>query len=72
MEAPTLSQTAATTPAGGYECRRQRRRDGERGQGMTEYGLILVLIAIVVILVVAVVGHKVNNIYSNVSSGLNT
>ncbi len=39
---------------------------------MTEYGLILVLIAIVVIVILAVVGHQVNNIYSNVSTGLNT
>jgi pilus assembly protein Flp/PilA len=72
MDAPCLWQPTATTPAGGLESRRPRRRDGERGQGMTEYGLILVLIAIVVILVVAVVGHQVNNIYSNVSTGLNT
>ena len=47
------------------------RRDDERGQGLVEYGLILVLIAIVVIVVVGVVGHQVNNVFSNVSNGLN-
>ena len=42
----------------------------ERGQGMVEYALILVLIAIVVIAVLTVVGKKVNNSFSNVSKGL--
>jgi len=45
-------------------------RDDERGQGLVEYGLILVLIAIVVILVLGVVGHQVQNVFSNVSSAL--
>ena len=46
------------------------RRDDERGQGLVEYGLILILIAIVVIVVVGVVGHQANNVFSNVSNGL--
>jgi pilus assembly protein Flp/PilA len=46
------------------------RRDDERGQGLVEYGLILILIAIVVIVVVGVVGHQTNNVFSNVSNGL--
>ncbi|MFI5062216.1 MAG: Flp family type IVb pilin [Actinomycetales bacterium] len=48
-----------------------RRRDDERGQGLVEYGLILILIAIFVIVVVGVVGHQTNNVFSNVSNGLN-
>jgi pilus assembly protein Flp/PilA len=48
-----------------------RQRDSERGQGLVEYGLILILIAIVVIVVVGVVGHQTNNVFSNVSNGLN-
>jgi pilus assembly protein Flp/PilA len=48
------------------------RRDDERGQGLVEYGLILVLIAIVVIVVVSAVGHQVNNVFSNVSNGLSS
>jgi pilus assembly protein Flp/PilA len=48
-----------------------RREDDEAGQGMVEYALILVLIAIVVIAVVAILGNQVSNVYSNVSSGLN-
>jgi pilus assembly protein Flp/PilA len=47
------------------------RRD-EDGQGMVEYALILVLIAVVVIIILSVVGAQVNNVFSNVSSGLGT
>jgi Flp pilus assembly pilin Flp len=47
-----------------------RLRDGERGQGLVEYGLLVVLIAIFGIVVVAVVGHQTNNVFSNVSNGL--
>ena len=42
----------------------------EDGQGMVEYALILVLIAIVVILILQVVGKQVNNVFSNISNGL--
>jgi pilus assembly protein Flp/PilA len=48
------------------------RRHDEEGQGMTEYALILVLIAIVVIVVLGVLGKKVQNVFSNISSGLGT
>ena len=44
----------------------------EEGQGMTEYALIVILIAIVVILMLGVLGHQVNNVYSNISTGLTT
>jgi len=37
---------------------------------MAEYALILVLIAIAVIIILSVVGHQVNNLFSNVSNGL--
>jgi pilus assembly protein Flp/PilA len=47
-----------------------RLRD-ERGQGMVEYALILVLIAVVVLVILSVVGGQVNNVFSNVSNGLN-
>jgi pilus assembly protein Flp/PilA len=42
----------------------------QEGQGMTEYGLILVLIAVAVILMLGFLGHQVNNAYSNISNGL--
>jgi pilus assembly protein Flp/PilA len=42
----------------------------EEGQGLTEYGLILVLIAIVVILMLGVLGHQVGNQYNSVQHSL--
>jgi pilus assembly protein Flp/PilA len=42
----------------------------KKGQGLVEYALILVLIAIVVILILTFLGSKVNNTFSNISSGL--
>jgi Flp pilus assembly pilin Flp len=47
-----------------------RRRDDQRGQGLVEYGLVVILIAIFVIVVVGLVGHQANNVFSNVSNGL--
>ena len=63
MQASVASLRAKLAPVDG--------RDDERGQGLVEYGLILILIAIVVIVVLGVVGHQVNNVFSNVSNGLN-
>ena len=42
----------------------------EEGQGLVEYALILVLIAIVVIGILTVLGSKVSTVFSNVNSGL--
>jgi pilus assembly protein Flp/PilA len=50
-------------------CRRPTLGD-ERGQGMVEYALILVLIAIVVIVILQVTGQQVNDVFSNVNNGL--
>jgi pilus assembly protein Flp/PilA len=56
----------------GLMVRKTELEESEKGQGMVEYALILVLIAIVVIVVLTVVGHQVNNIFSNISSTLGT
>jgi pilus assembly protein Flp/PilA len=48
------------------------QHDGEDGQGMVEYAFILILVAMVVIVVLTTLGNRVNNMYSNVSSGLGT
>jgi pilus assembly protein Flp/PilA len=42
----------------------------ERGQGMVEYALILVLVAIVVIAALTLIGPLVRNIFSTVNSNL--
>ena len=43
----------------------------EDGQGLVEYALILVLIAIVVIGILTVLGGKVSQVFSTINSGLN-
>ena len=58
-----IQELAATAKA--------RVTNREEGQGMVEYALILVLIAVVVIIILSVVGKQVNNVFSNVSNGLN-
>ncbi len=47
----------------GYLC-------SEEGQGLVEYALILVLIALVVIAMLRGVGQQVNSVYSRINSGL--
>jgi pilus assembly protein Flp/PilA len=42
----------------------------EEGQGMVEYSLILVLVAIVVIAIMTLVGHRVSDVFSNIEKGL--
>jgi pilus assembly protein Flp/PilA len=42
----------------------------EEGQGLVEYALILVLIAIVVIGILSVLGNQVSNVFSQINSGL--
>jgi pilus assembly protein Flp/PilA len=43
----------------------------EDGQGLVEYALILVLIAIVVIGILTLLGGKVSQVFSTINSGLN-
>ena len=42
----------------------------KKGQGLVEYALILVLIAIVVILILTFLGNKVNQTFSTVGSAM--
>jgi pilus assembly protein Flp/PilA len=42
----------------------------EDGQGLVEYALILVLIAIVVIGILTVLGGRVSQVFSSINSGL--
>lgn len=43
----------------------------ENGQGLVEYALILVLVAVVVIAILTVLGPAIGGVFSEVSSGLN-
>jgi len=40
----------------------------EEGQGLVEYALILVLIAIVVIVIMSALGDELNNVFSQITS----
>ena len=42
----------------------------EKGQGLVEYALILVLVAIVVIAVLMVLGPIIGNVFSSINSSL--
>jgi len=42
-----------------------------RGQGLVEYALILVLIAIAVITALTAVGQKTSSVYTNIGTNLN-
>jgi len=42
----------------------------EKGQGLVEYALILVLVAVVVIAVLTLLGPIVSNVFSKINSAL--
>lgn len=42
----------------------------EEGQGLVEYALILVFVAIVVIVILALLGPAVGNMFSNIVSSI--
>ncbi|MFI5286580.1 MAG: hypothetical protein ACHQ4F_09690 [Candidatus Dormibacteria bacterium] len=56
------------------ECAAARRRIKPRiiGQGMVEYALVVVLVAVVVIVLVGTMGHQAQDVFSNLSRGLST
>ena len=49
---------------------RLMRNSAQRGQGMVEYALILVLVSIVVIVVLLTMGQQIQNVFSNVVAAL--
>ena len=42
----------------------------EQGQGLVEYAIILVLVAVVVVAIVRLLGPRVGNTFSSISSSL--
>jgi pilus assembly protein Flp/PilA len=42
----------------------------EKGQGLVEYALILVLVAIVVIVALSILGPIIGNVFSDINSSL--
>ncbi len=43
----------------------------ERGQGLVEYSLILVLVAVVVIAVLSLLGPAIGNVFSTILGAIN-
>ena len=43
--------------------------EGQRGQGLIEYALVLVLVAVVVIAIISLVGPQIGNMYSRITHG---
>lgn len=50
----------------------KERVRGQRGQGMVEYGLILVLVSLVVVAALLAVGSQLNTIFNNIVNQLKT
>jgi len=44
----------------------------EKGQGLVEYALIIVLVSIVVIVALTLLGPQIGNVFNNISSTLST
>lgn len=44
----------------------------EEGQGLVEYALILVLVAVVVIAILTILGGQVGDVFSEITGGLST
>lgn len=42
----------------------------QRGQGLVEYALMLVLVAIVVIAILTLLGPQISNVFSRITTGL--
>jgi pilus assembly protein Flp/PilA len=43
----------------------------EEGQGLVEYALVLVLVAVVIIAILTLLGPQIGNVFSRITTGLN-
>ena len=43
--------------------------EGQQGQGLMEYALVLALVAVIVIAVITLLGPQIGNMYSRITSG---
>ena len=59
-----------TAPAGGKEVVSLLFVVRQRGQGLVEYALILMLVALIVIVILALLGPAIGNIFSNIVSAI--
>ncbi len=47
-----------------------KRGPSTQGQGLVEYGLIIMLVALIVILLLTILGPAVSNLFSNVVANI--
>ena len=59
MDAPHVDLTTA-----------DEATEPESGQGMIEYALVIVLVAVGALIALQVLGHATNNLYSNIQTSL--
>jgi len=45
-------------------------QDQAQGQGLLEYGMIIILVAILIIVIIAAFGNSVADLYSNIISNI--
>lgn len=50
----------------------RHRAQGQWGQGLVEYALILVLVALAVVVTLSALGGKIQAVFSQITSQLNT
>lgn len=44
-------------------------KEGQEGQGLMEYALVLALVAVVVIIIISLLGPQIGNMYSRITHG---
>lgn len=55
---------------GGTPMKKFLLRNGQKGQGLVEYSLIIALVAIVVIAILVLMGPQIGAIFSTITHGL--
>jgi pilus assembly protein Flp/PilA len=48
----------------------QRKQDKERGQGLVEYALIILLVAVIVVAGLTLLGTSLNSLFTSVAASL--
>ena len=53
-----------------YIAEQRRQTDGQRGQGLVEYGLILVLVSVVVVVALTALSGQLNTVFDTIKNNL--
>jgi Flp pilus assembly pilin Flp len=67
IEATTFARAAVYRL---HVARELRGHDAQRGQGMSEYALILVLVAIAVIVALTALGTRITSVFTRITAAL--